>query len=526
MNIILQPRSALTGIVGQRSALILKFLPTFPLNLVGAGLVKVNYVLGNLEVRVDLGDIVLGLGASFQPNNSDLTAISALAGTGIAVRTAASTWALRTLTAPAAGITITNPAGIAGDMTLALANDLAALEALAGTGLAARTAAETWAQRAITGTAAEITVTNGDGVAGNPTLSLPAALTFTGKTVTGGTYASPIITGNEDVQGAIQLSGDISPAALGATTNDWAPAGLSTATTIRASSSVASTDITGLTGGADGRLMIVHNVGASNNLVLKDEAVGSTAANRFALTTDVTLTPDSVALLQYDTTSSRWRNIGGSGSGGGASTGEPFVTIGNTGGLSSERALTAGTGITLTDGGANTTVTLARGSGGRILLNTLTAAGSASLADTTSFTGTYKRYEIVFEALIHATAAGNFRFRYNQGGVQTTGYKARGIRITTSSVLTTEIPLTSGGTGETTAPGFSGTLTIDDPSTSAKHMSYGVGGHNDSSAGALTAVNTQYMGWFDTAGVVTGFEVTSSTGNITSGVIKVYGIVN
>lgn len=42
----------------------------------------------------------------------------------------------------------------------------------------------------IVGTANEITVTNGDGSAGNPTLSLPAALTFTGKTVTGGTFAS------------------------------------------------------------------------------------------------------------------------------------------------------------------------------------------------------------------------------------------------------------------------------------------------------------------------------------------------
>ena len=42
--------------------------------------------------------------------------------------------------------------------------------------------------RVITGTANEITVTNGSGVSGAPTLSLPTALTFTGKTVTGGTF--------------------------------------------------------------------------------------------------------------------------------------------------------------------------------------------------------------------------------------------------------------------------------------------------------------------------------------------------
>ncbi|MBK8773195.1 MAG: hypothetical protein IPM06_22570, partial [Rhizobiales bacterium] len=90
--------------------------------------------------------------------------------------------------------TISNPAGTAGNPTFALANDLSALEALSSTGLAARTGSDTWAQRTITGTANEITATNGDGASGNPTLSLPSALTFTGKTVTGGTFSGPAIT--------------------------------------------------------------------------------------------------------------------------------------------------------------------------------------------------------------------------------------------------------------------------------------------------------------------------------------------
>ena len=72
--------------------------------------------------------------------------------------------------------------------------ELTAISGLAANGLIARTSASTAAARTLTGTAAEITVTNGDGVAGNPTLSLPAALTFTGKTVTGGTFTSPALT--------------------------------------------------------------------------------------------------------------------------------------------------------------------------------------------------------------------------------------------------------------------------------------------------------------------------------------------
>jgi len=62
-------------------------------------------------------------------------------------------------------------------------------------GFITRTAAGVVATRVITGTAAEVTVINGDGVAGNPTLSLPAAMTMTGKTLTGGTYASGTFSG-------------------------------------------------------------------------------------------------------------------------------------------------------------------------------------------------------------------------------------------------------------------------------------------------------------------------------------------
>lgn len=49
--------------------------------------------------------------------------------------------------------------------------------------------------RTLTGTANEITVANGTGATGNPTLSLPAAITMTGKTLTGGTYAGAALNG-------------------------------------------------------------------------------------------------------------------------------------------------------------------------------------------------------------------------------------------------------------------------------------------------------------------------------------------
>lgn len=71
------------------------------------------------------------------------------------------------------------------------------LEALANfntNGFIVQTTNDTYVGRTITGTANEITVTNGNGVSGNPVISLPSALTFTGKTVTGGTLNPATVT--------------------------------------------------------------------------------------------------------------------------------------------------------------------------------------------------------------------------------------------------------------------------------------------------------------------------------------------
>lgn len=117
--------------------------------------------------------------------------------------------------------------------------------------------------------------------------------------------ASPALTGTVDVQQAIQFSGDISPAQITANTNDYNPTNLATSSVLRLSTD-ASRNLTGLAGGSDGRLIMIHNVG-SFNLVLIDDAT-STAANRFALNHDLTIPPDGMVFLLYDATTSRWRS--------------------------------------------------------------------------------------------------------------------------------------------------------------------------------------------------------------------------
>lgn len=140
--------------------------------------------------------------------------LSNLATNGVVARTAAGTVTARTVTGTANQITITNGDGVAGDPTVALAGTALALQNLASTGVVARTAANTLAARTITGTSNQITVTNGDGVSGNPTLALAgtasslqglatngivartAANTVTARTLTGTTGRVTVTNGD------------------------------------------------------------------------------------------------------------------------------------------------------------------------------------------------------------------------------------------------------------------------------------------------------------------------------------------
>jgi hypothetical protein len=113
-----------------------------------------------------------GAVAGIQPYDAGLVALAAKSTIGILVQTGTDTYASRTLIAPTAGITITNPDGVAGNPTFDLANDLAGIESISTTGFSVRTDVDTWTTRAITGAATRIVVNNGDGVIGSPTIDL------------------------------------------------------------------------------------------------------------------------------------------------------------------------------------------------------------------------------------------------------------------------------------------------------------------------------------------------------------------
>ncbi len=99
------------------------------------------------------------------------------------------------------------------------------------------------------------------------------------------------------------------------------------------------------------------------------------------------MTANSIA-IEIDTgnlyrfTSGAWSLLTSGGGGGGAPTTSSYVTLGTDATLTSERVLTAGTNVTLTDGGAGSTITIGLGTG--VTTNT----GSQTLTNKTIDTAT------------------------------------------------------------------------------------------------------------------------------------------
>lgn len=129
-----------------------------------------------------------------------------------------------------------------------------------------------------------------------------AIVNKTGDTMTGA-LSVPGLTDTLD----FTLSGTITPTALSGDVNNYNPTGFATCETIRQDGGAADRNITGLQAGADGRVIRIVNIGATNNLTLVNQSGSSTAANQFLLPGDVIIPSNAAIVLQYDGVSSRWR---------------------------------------------------------------------------------------------------------------------------------------------------------------------------------------------------------------------------
>jgi hypothetical protein len=136
----------------------------------------------------------LAIGSDVQAYNANLTALAGLTGASGKVPYFTGPAALAMFDSTAFGRSVSNVADAAALRALAGAvigsnvqawdADLDCVAAISTTGLISRTGAGTCAVRTITGTANQITVTNGDGVAGAPTISIPSSAALPGAPTT------------------------------------------------------------------------------------------------------------------------------------------------------------------------------------------------------------------------------------------------------------------------------------------------------------------------------------------------------
>lgn len=104
------------------------------------------------------------------------------------------------------------------------------------------------------------------------------------------------------------ISNVVSPASLGASQNDYAGLNVDGSIVLGRLTVSAPISITGLTGGATDKLLIVVNLSASA-ITFTNEDAASTAANRILTSTgsSLAISQNETVTLKYDSTSSRWR---------------------------------------------------------------------------------------------------------------------------------------------------------------------------------------------------------------------------
>lgn len=164
-------------------------------------------------------------------------------------------------------------------------------------------------------------------------------------------------------------------------------------------------------------------------------------------------------------------------------------------------------------------------SGGWELLNTTSGSAVANIQDTTSFGLGYSEYEIVIEGLACATTASTAEIQVLVGGTPTTtGYSGTWLQgngtATSSTQITTGIPMTVTGTcPATSTPGSFVKVFTYSPSVSAIHAFVGESASSQG-AGVQSGV---ISGQTPSAAVLSGYQLLSTSGNITVTAMKTYG---
>jgi trimeric autotransporter adhesin len=123
--------------------------------------------------------LIAGANISLTPGTNSITIAASgsagslnTAGIGLIAKDTSTSVIARTLTSGSSGITVTNGNGQAGNPTIGLAGRIGDIEALATSGLLVMQSGTDVINRVLVGTGSQIDVVDGDGLFGNPTISI------------------------------------------------------------------------------------------------------------------------------------------------------------------------------------------------------------------------------------------------------------------------------------------------------------------------------------------------------------------
>lgn len=163
--------------------------------------------------------------------------------------------------------------------------------------------------------------------------------------------------------------------------------------------------------------------------------------------------------------------------------------------------------------------------GCRVKLATLTASNSPTLSDTTHISGAYNDYEIVCDNIVPATNNSTFELQvHTAGAFPVTGYmgnqwefgSSAGGAQTSAFIQVSPLVQNTGG-------GYSGKIYGHNLSQAVSpKMWNGLGGHFNGSLINIELFSGEYHS-ANTA--IDGFQLFMGSGNITSGVCKLYGLL-
>ena len=178
------------------------------------------------------------------------------------------------------------------------------------------------------------------------------------------------------------------------------------------------------------------------------------------------------------------------------------------------------------------------GGGSLVLISTQTASSSSTIDFTSGIDSTYKEYIFKFFNIHPSNDQVRFNVNFRDGSTAydatktTTWFQAEHLEDGSSSALeyqsgndlaqSTGVQIISGNVGNANDENISGILHLFDPSstTFVKHFIATLNVYDQGDY----SINPRIAGYFNTTSALTGLDFKMSSGNIDSGVIKMYGI--